>query len=206
MVIKPYVGLKGNYIFLTPFDVNNKNIIYTCMSVRNIIEVVADGRNVLDNIYKANNLTEADYNNDIKNEELIVVLKSELGNWLTVPNKYIDGLPDINGVKYHILGLSVNLGALSVDKNVNPLIESISNEVVNYLGITPEIKEVVCSKPVLVAKDESVILENARETIISKRYSDKNKISQLNSEISKLLFIKSQLEEYIVNNSNWKKN
>lgn len=161
--IIPSVGFKGFFKLKAPFsNFMNENEQYTCQAVRSIGDYIAFNEDPLNNIYLYAGLTEAEFENDVANNTMIISLQSENGQWIYVPAPYLLSFPIMNGIPYRTMMLGVSLGPVSTNLNLDAISELISNVVYENLGIRPAIKPIALSKPKLIDSSSHEMIETAR--------------------------------------------
>jgi hypothetical protein len=201
MVVKPLpsVGMRGYFELSAPYDNYQINkTVFTCKAVRNINEYDRENKSLFSSVYSPVGLTSADFRQDKKNNEHIVSLQGEAGQWIIVPAKYITRFPEVNGVLYHGLMLGVSLGALPVDKDLDPIVAAISNVVNDLLGVEATIKPVQVSKTVIVPHGEHVAIDTARAERAIQKMSDAARVSILQTQIDRMRNKIATLEQYII--------
>jgi len=134
----PTINSVGKFKLATPLNTFlNTDITYTVIGNRTISEMVDDGLNVLDHVYKVMSLTEEDYHNDLTNNIIISILKSESNDTFYIPTNKFVAIPDITGKRYVQKTIGVNLGYLPVDLDVEYLIPELTDLIASMLGVTP---------------------------------------------------------------------
>ena len=194
----PDIGSVGTFTLKAPYDTLIKNkVSYRCKSIRLLSECIADGLDPFSFYYESMGLTQADFNVDLENDESIVSLQTDNGEWLYIPSSYILQFPNMNGVVYRAMMLGVSLGAIPDTMKLDALKTVMSNLIVDAIGITPVIKEIVVSVPAIVSNADHVLIENARTSRISLNMSEAAQLTKANQDLNQARQRISELENYI---------
>lgn len=197
--IEPKVGSKGVYTFKPPYDsLTNNQTELECMAVRKLTNALASGENVFAKYYKPYKLTQADYEVDLLQDITLVDLQSALGSWVYVPNSYIASYPDSSGVRYRVMALAVELGAIPDTLVLDPIIDDIRALLHSRLGVIPTIQPVAVSQPALVSYSDHERLETARIGRVSVENSLQMRYDTLYNERQELLRKNKVLSDYII--------
>lgn len=166
-LIVPAVGSVGKYKFKAPFDtLGNEQTEFACMSIRSLADVLAGGVNVYKTFYLPYKISEADYRADVTSGVAIIGLQSATGAWLYIPNSYLASYPDVSGVRYAIMTLSSDLGAVAETQDLQFLINEINDLIYARLGIRSTTVPVVSSQPALIPYADHDKIEQARKNNI----------------------------------------
>lgn len=202
MVI-PAVGSSGYFQLRTPFDslILNKER-YTCQAVRKLSEYLANNETPLDDIYVANGLTPAQYEEDLQNDVYIVSLQAANGHWVYAPATYVTQFPSVNGIPYRSVMIGVALPPLPADKDLSHVRTAIENLIADVLGVTCQTKVVETSKVVLVDTDKHTQTEAQRTALAAGSGTDRSRYMQqlaINNGLRQKITL---LESYIEDNNN----
>jgi len=136
-MIIPTINTQGKFTFTAPFDtLVNTNQVFKVTGVRTLTELYNSEEKPLDTIYKAVNLTEQDYLDDISGNVPIVVFVSDSNEYFYVPADRITSEPDKTGVDYIEKSIIINLGYIPVDLDITTTEAIIKDDVYNTLGVT----------------------------------------------------------------------
>ena len=197
----PSLGMSGYFKLKTPFNSSLvENERYTCRAVRGIGDYLANNEDIYTNIYKANGLTETEFNSDCASGMYIVSLQSTKGQWIYLPASYILSFPITNGVEYHNLMIGISLGAVPTTKDISAVKTNLRNVIYDQLGIEPEIKEVQISKAVLIPQEQHETIETIRTSRITQQMSASSKVTKLESDLDTALEKIKILEAAIIEN------
>lgn len=196
--IIPELGAKGVYAFKAPFDtLVNKQTEYECVSVRKIADALNAGENVFMKYYSPSELNESDYTRDINDGVSLISLRSAMGQILYIPNSYITSYPDASGVRYRVMALAVNLGAVPDTMNLETIIGEVRVLVGARMGIDPEIVPVATSQPAMVSHNDHDRLEIARVSKVTIENSLHRRYDVLLAERDELLRKNAALTQFI---------
>ena len=194
----PDIGARGNYVLKAPFDTLLKpNTSYICQGVQRLENIIGNGEDPFGLFYEPAGLTKEQYDIDLLNNASIVGLQSGMGQWAYVPNTYITMYPDMNGVVYRAIMLSISLGALPDTLSLEAIKTSVSNLIYDLVGVTSVVKEVVISTASLIPKKDSDLIEAARLSKVKLIMSDSAQLSKAKSELAAARLQIATLENYI---------
>lgn len=149
--------------FNPPFDIYNTDHKLTVSSARPIVEMVANNENPYQHIYKPVNLTIEDFHNDIKEDVKILTLKNDAGQYLYIPEKYVESKTyNGNTIAYRHKVIAIDLGAVPEDEDFNTLLTLLKSYVYSQKGINPAITIRDVSAPMDIDLDEHRQYEDER--------------------------------------------
>lgn len=196
--IIPEIGAKGKFLFKAPFSNNTTAVTeFECMSVRTLTDIVNSGEDAFVKYYKPHGLTLQDYNADLNEGIAIVSLLSGEGRWLYVPNNRITALPDASGVRYQMLVLSANLGAIAETQDLTNLENAVKDVIYSYLGVEPETQLVAVSQPAMVAEEDHERIMVARQNKVESRPPVIKKLGTLQATYTALLAKYTHLAKFV---------
>lgn len=196
--IIPFIGATGFYTLLAPFDTKiNIDEQYTTKAIRSISDYISNNEDIKALVYDANGILSTVYDRHVLDDIEIIALQSDLGHWVYVPSPYISKYPDPNGVVYKTTMIGVSLPPLPVDLDLHLLDTDISNLIIDRLGVTPIIKQVETSKPVLVSDAIDVQHTTARLALTNGDITDRTKVLTLQTTLQQALNKITELETYI---------
>lgn len=162
--ITPEMDSVGKYRFKAPFDtLGNEQTEFTCMSIRRLADILADGTNVYKTFYEPYKISETDYRADVAAGVAIVGLQSAVGSWLHIPNSYLASYPDVSGVRYAIVALASDLGAMPETYDLRSLINEINDLIFARIGVRANTVPVINSQMALVPYDDHEKIEQVRK-------------------------------------------
>jgi len=183
-MIIPTINTQGKFTFTAPFDtLVNSNQIFKVTGVRTLSELYNSEEKPLDTIYKAINLTEQDYLDDIQGNVPIVVFVTDSNEYFYVPADRIISEPDKTGVDYVEKSIIINIGYVPVDLDITTTEAVIKDDVYNTLGITSNTEVMNTSAKMSV---DSVGDATFRALLASKKTVDKTYKTRYNELLAQL--------------------
>jgi hypothetical protein len=195
----PQVGVKGVWTLLTPFQsLLTPNIAYKCLAIRSLQDIIAGGGDPQTLYYTPNNLSSQVYQTDLANGVNILTLQNDSGITVYVPDSYLTTFPDIGGVPYNVVVLTINLGAIPESTDLTYLNSKISDAVQDNLGVSATIIPVVASATTIVSNDADATFQAARQTAIANNQTDNARYLAVNALLQSAVQQIEMLEAYIV--------
>ena len=196
--ILPTLGSSGTYELAAPYDTKIlPEEIYVCKAIRSLSEYISNNQDPKKLVYDYYDLTENDYEDDIKEDMEIVSLQNNDGVWLYVPARYIIKYPQVNGVPYHQVALVCKLPAIEADKDLSFLVNDIKNLIRDYMGIDSQVDVVETSRTIAVSKELSDQMKVERSLASSGRVTDRARYTELLQRHTEALNKIGLLETYI---------
>jgi hypothetical protein len=200
-MILPTVGSSGYFELRTPFDqVILPNERYTCQAIRKLSDYLANNEDPKVEIYDANTISEAEYDQDVQDDMYIVSLQGETGQWVYVPARYVVKYPIVNGIPYRSMMVGVSLPPLPADKDLSYLSTDITNLIKDSLGVDVQIDLMETSMVILVDKARHDLEQAQRDALANGRTTDRSRYVSTQAQLDEALFKIQQLEGYIVAN------
>lgn len=194
----PRIGTAGLFVLSAPFDkLLIPNVPYSCIALRTISEISNSGGDVQEDYYKRFELTAADYERDAVRDVCIVTLQAAGYATVDVPATYIAGAPDIGGIPYTALMLTVKLGSLPNTQDLSVVKQKIADDVLELLGVEAVVKPVVISLSTLIPVDQAKVIESARAAKIGTVITDYTKYVKAQRDLESAQQRIAELEEYI---------
>lgn len=186
----PILGVAGKFTVAPPFSlIENKS--YKCRAVSHIQSMVDKGVDVFNDIYVPVNLTQADYENDLNSDEVIVTLKTSDGDILNIPSAYITSVPTDMEVPYNRFALMVDVGLLPSNTSFTFLTDQVQELVKTITGIDTNVSLATLTYDGFVTKEEHAIMVDEREVNI--RYN-KSPIIELRNTLLREQSLKQRVE------------
>lgn len=196
--IIPEIGAKGKFLFKAPFSNNTTAATeFECMSVRTLTDIVNSGEDGYLKYYKPYGLTNDDYKSDLSQGVSLVGLLSGEGRWLYVPNNRITALPDSSGVRYQMIVLSANLGAIAETMDLSSMENAVKDVIYSYTGVVPEMQKVAVSQPAMVSEEDHERIMVARQNNVSSNPPVVKLLETLQASYSSLLSKYENLSKYV---------
>lgn len=168
----PPLHAKGVYSLLAPWT-SISDALYECIAVRSFADFVNRGEDVYERFYVPKNLDRATYEADLALGAHIVTLQSDTSATIFVPDTYIESFPDLTGVAYKRIVLSIELGPLPDDVDLTFAKTSISATASDITGVVNVVTEHVAPYSGVITADQHEVLEAARQAAIVNRTTDR---------------------------------
>ena len=165
----PSLNTSGKFVLTSPF-LAKPNVIYTVIAIREIRDLTLKGVDVYTEFYVNAGLLDGvtingnvfDYATEVSTSPVIVSLQGSDNTIMYVPSSYIETIPQVGDIVYSRLVLSVDLGALPDDVNVDSVLSDIDELVSSRFGITALVKINQVPSDTQPTPDEHAILEASR--------------------------------------------
>ena len=159
--ITPTINTVGVFKVERPFFVESKRV-YEVVAIREFDDIWLQGGDVYEEYYKPNGLSEEIYERDVKLGATIVTLKSKVGN-VYIPDTFIESFPKLGYLNYKHVILSVDIGAVSDDINLDALIADLKELASKHVGVTAKVKKHTAPTTNALTRDEVKSLEKQRQ-------------------------------------------
>lgn len=195
--ILPVVGSRGIYTLLPPFDtLATAGVEYSCQAVRRISELIAYNEDPKTDVYALYGLSDAIYDDDLKNDAYIVSLQSAKGQWLYIPYRYIASYPSGDAIQYRTVMLQFSLQPLPVSYDYGDLMDRLEMTIRQTTGLQIESRVTQTSQITLIKREVHEARELTRTlNVTATTYAEEN--NQLRLENSRLQNALHHLEDYI---------
>jgi len=181
----PPINVRGLFNFKEPFA-TLEDKYFTVSGTVSIRTLVGQGKDILNDIYLTNGLTQEDYNTDLAANVIIVTLITDRGAQLTLPSQYLLTLPEINTVDYQHVVLGVSLGNIPVAMPLTYLKEQLASITSETVGITPTINEFIVPTEGTVSLDTHTALEEARTLGLGQVVTARGQLDKANAAVVSL--------------------
>ena len=171
----PPLRAKGLYEVRAPYSVLS-NTVYECIALRSFDDFTQRGEKVFERFYQAHGLTQQDYERDRAENAHIVTLQSATSALVFVPDTYIEKMPDLSGVEYKRIVLSVLVGPIPDDVDLTHLKTSVGSVVSDITGVDGEVLEHVVPFNGMISAEQHATLEAARQAAITNRTTDRARV------------------------------
>lgn len=199
-MILPEVGTTGRYKLKGKLtNLLEPNRSYECIAVRKIRELEMLGVNILEEFYLPIKLTQEDLNEDIRKDASIVSLKTSNGTVTRFPNTYLTHYPSMQGIKYSVVGLGVNIGALPTSFDLSDIQQEIKELVLNRLGLRAQIRVLTLSPEEYLNHEDHQRVEQDRLSKVRVKSNVQLALEQEQEKNLKLSQYVRELETYIKN-------
>jgi hypothetical protein len=179
----PPLHAKGVYTLLAPWTTVG-DAIYECIAIRSFADFVEKGQDVYQMFYGPKGLSQAVYEADLVAGAHIVTLQSATSAIIFVPDTYISKFPDLTGVEYKRLVMSVLLGPLPDNVDLTFLKTILGDAASDVTGVVATVTEHVAPYAGVVTADQHATLEAARQAAINNRTIDRATVLQQQTVIN----------------------
>lgn len=149
----PPISTRGVFIFHAPYaddpDINKKE--YEVVEIRKIKSFHDDGLDPLNNIYIKHGLTKDDFIEDLEGDVPIITLAVDDQQFLYVPADRIKEMPAIIGYTATERLITLSLGLVPDNINLDTLYENIATMVHDTISIKPDMTEQPGGPTVLIS-------------------------------------------------------
>lgn len=173
----PPLHAKGVYTLRAPWTTVG-DAIYECIAIRSFADFVDRGQNVFQTYYAPKGLDQSVYQADLDAGAHIVTLQSETSAIIFVPDTYIDKFPDLTGVEYKRIVLSVLLGPMPDTVDLTHAKTVLGDAASDVTGVVAQVTEHVAPWAGVVSADQHATLEAARQAAINNRTIDRATVLQ----------------------------
>lgn len=199
MIIPP-INTEGKFIFKEPFLSKYKSdVVYKVVGVRTIEEMYEAQEDPFEYVYKFHGLTEIDFKDDLQNSVPIVTFTKTGLDFYYIPASYIESTPMLSGHRYREYMIGIKLPKLPVGTETDAILQILSDDVRDALGVHTEAKIIPSSSEILLddIEDEKMrrLLENSKKVYkswktkyleeVEKSKSKDDYISKLENELKK---------------------
>lgn len=158
----PSIGMRGIYSVKAPFSVVPTEV-YVCHAVRSFKDLHERGIDPYTQYYEPRGLSRNDYREDYALKANIVTLVSEnTNNVIYVPDTYILSYPDMSGVKYQRVVVSVDMGMIPDYLDLEFLQSEIRGMVTQMTGVNATTNTHIAPTTNAISANDHQTLEAAR--------------------------------------------
>lgn len=154
--IIPPINTKGIFIFHPPYadDTNINKKEYEVIEIRKIKALHDDGLDPLNSIYIKAGLTKEDFIEDLNTDVPIVTLSADGDQYLYIPADRIKETPAIIGHTATERLVTLSLGLMPDDINLEMLYENIATMVNDTISVKPDLTEHPGGPTVLMSDED----------------------------------------------------
>lgn len=198
--LTPPLFAQGFYKVRAPYEVKEK-VEYITSATRSYAELKLSYVDMYSRFYEPVGISKEEYEREVSNGEIakttIVSLIGANGEFLHIPDNYIESFPDTNtGDLKHIV-LSVSLGALPSKTDVSGFKEIVKNSLEPLLGRLPSVLFHIAPTTTSLTYVEAKEVEERRQAMIQARQSKELEITQLNKQLQERTIYENNLLKYI---------
>lgn len=167
----PTPWMRGIWKLIQPWSVD-PTLLYTCVALRKFKEIIAaDGIDIYNIYYKPKGISQDKYREDLAADAVMVVLTSDVGSMIHVPDTYIESYPGIAMSDYGIAIISAQIGPISLNTNFDFMLDSVANVISDTIGIKPAMNLDHIPTTTALTPENAAALEAARQAAIKNRTS-----------------------------------
>jgi len=200
MGIVPTLNSSGQFTVQTPFKLVD-GVSYTCIANRKFKDLLNQQVAVWDRYYSPYGLTQEQYNQDLKDEAVLVTLFSDDAPTVYIPSTYILSYPDASATTFRHRVLSCSLGAIPDSLALDDFIQKVRALASDVVGIEPTVALHSITLSTVVTKEAAEAFEAARQARINNRTTEHAQLLASQSENAELRTRVQMLEEILVQNS-----
>ncbi len=187
----PPIGTRGLYTLKAPWSVA-PGVLYTCAAIRKFIDLENLGTDVFVTYYEPYGLDRTVYEQDRRNDEVLLTLVSETTAPLYVPSSYLASFPDQSHRNYQHVVLSASLGPLPDYIDLSFAQDQVASVISDVIGMAPTVHLSLAPSTGVVTPEQHDALEAARMAAVANRTTDRARVLELtrvNQELSQRLAI-----------------
>lgn len=159
------VGNSSSYSFLAPYDtILSSKTVYEVTKLSTLRSLLTGNYNPLENIYKLYGMSEAEYEEDLSINRLIVELTLGTKVFYVPINRITDVETETN-VHYSERMIGIKLGFIPDTENLEVLLGEIRLLVKDMTGIEPLVSDAVISSKVSILEADHLTREDEREAL-----------------------------------------
>ncbi|QVD49387.1 hypothetical protein LUCX_317 [Xanthomonas phage vB_XciM_LucasX] len=168
----PPLHAKGLYTLRTPWVIAS-DTQYECIAIRSFRDFAERGEDVYTKYYAPKEVSREQYEADMAAGANIITLESETASVVHVPDSFIEKFPDITGVAYKRIVISVLLGPLPDAVDLTYAKAQLAAVASDITGVENTVNEHVAPYSGVVTAEQHATLEVARQAAITNRTTDR---------------------------------
>lgn len=172
---------------------------YKVAAIRTLTDIAASGQDPYELYYEPLAVSQADYANDLARGVVILSLVSPSGQWVFVPNSFLNTAPIATGLPYYSMIVGVNLGMLPSSFGLSYFMNAVKELAHDLIGVNdaPVVSSIV-SDALMVSIEDSATIEAARKAIMATVITDRAKLqaSELARQKAEAKIV--ELENFII--------
>lgn len=200
MAVVPVLNSSGQFAVNAPFKLVD-GVSYTCIANRKFKDLLNQQVAVWERYYSPYGLTQAQYDQDLKDGAVLVTLFSDDAPTLYIPSTYITGYPNAAATTFRHRVLSCSLGAIPDTLALDDLIQKVRALTSDVVGIEPTVLLHSVSLSTVITKEAAEAFESARQARINNRTTEHAQLLASQAENAELRTRNQMLEELLVQNS-----
>lgn len=200
MGIVPTLNSSGQFTVQSPFKLVD-GVSYTCIANRKFKDLLNQQVAVWDRYYSPYGLTQEQYNQDLKDEAVLVTLFSDDAPTVYIPSTYILSYPDASATTFRHRVLSCSLGAIPDSLALDDFLQKVRALASDVVGIEPTVALHSVTLSTVVTKEVAEAFEAARQARINNRTTEHAQLLASQEENAILRQRNQMLEELLVQKS-----
>lgn len=197
MAIVPSLNAVGTFTVKAPFTLS-PGVTYSCIATRRFKDLLNQNAQVFERYYTPYGLDQATYEQDLKDDAVLVTLFSDDAPTVYVPSTYITSEPDLSATTFRHRVVSISLGAIPDTLPLDDLTSKLSSLCSDVVGIEPTVLLHSVSLSAVVSKDAANAFEAARQARIKNRTTEHAQLLAAQAENQDLRTRNALLEEALV--------
>ena len=202
MIIPP-INTEGKFIFKEPFLSKYKSdVVYKVVGVRTIEEMYEAQEDPFEYVYKLHGLTAIDFKDDLQNSVPIVTFTKTGLDFYYIPASYIESTPMLSGHRYREYMIGIKLPKLPVGTETDAILQILSDDVRDALGVHTEAKIIPSSSEILLDDIENEkmkrLLENSKKVYKSWKTKYLEEVEKSKSKDDYIRKLEEELKKFYI--------
>lgn len=202
MIIPP-INTEGKFIFKEPFLSKYKSdVVYKVVGVRTIEEMYEAQEDPFEYVYKFNGLSETEFKDDLQNSVPIVTFTKTGLDFYYIPASYIESTPMLSGHRYREYMIGIKLPKLPVGTETDAILQILSDDVRDALGVHTEAKIIPSSSEILLDDIENEkmrrLLENSKKVYKSWKTKYLEEVEKSKSKDDYIRKLEDELKKFYI--------
>lgn len=202
MIIPP-INTEGKFIFKEPFLSKYKSdVVYKVVGVRTIEEMYEAQEDPFEYVYKFHGLSETEFKDDLQNSVPIVTFTKTGLDFYYIPASYIESTPMLSGHRYREYMIGIKLPKLPVGTETDAILQILSDDVRDALGVHTEAKIIPSSSEILLDDIENEkmkrLLENSKKVYKSWKTKYLEEVEKSKSKDDYIRKLEDELKKFYI--------
>lgn len=197
MGIVPPLNIAGQFTVKAPFTLV-EGVSYQVIAQREFRDLIINNVDIFDRYYSPWGISQADYENDVKNGAVLITLFSDDAATVYVPSTYILSYPDLSATTFRHRVLSVSLGAVPDSMALDDFVSKLAALTSDVVGVVPTVTQHSVSLSMAVSTDAANAFEAARQARIKDRTSEHAQLLAAKADNDDLRQRNALLEEALI--------
>lgn len=196
-IMTPPLHARGVFKLKTPWNAPADHV-FEVIAIRSFRDFIERGDDVFKRFYLPKDETEDKYKADLALGANIITLESETLPVIHVPDTYIEAFPDVTGVAYKRVVLSVLLGPLPDTTDLTDLKANVAEVVSDTIGVESVVQEHIAPFSGLISQEQHEIMETRRQAEITNRTTPYAEVLRLQALVNDLTAKNTALTQWII--------